>query len=327
MPYHYYRDTDNEYSSDEDSSSGVSHISTDYSDNEMNTSIDNNDSSPNVKPYNEETYCFNVLDSKIINNDVDFLIFEETNNINVPHDILKSLKFRSPPYIGMVTNPILGIKTFGKLEFTAPENSCVLPSWLMEYMNLESMNKINFKIIRKVPKGKFVLLEPQEKEFFNTPEDIKEFLTNKLSKFGVLFEGLQFNCQVNTHSYNFIVRQVKGNEIEEIDKGFFDKEHDYTPIMDDVIDVSNVDLEVDFKNKFGDLKFDQSINEPVNRLTEKVTDYNFSNEDEELQRSLLSQFTSVKEESKPIDTDMSEMKKARLRWLDKLEAEIKNDDE
>lgn len=349
MPYDY-RDTDNEYSSDEDSSSGVSHISTDYStyDNEYQSPEQEQEQEHRKDYYHEKVYKLNALDSLIINNDAEYTMFEETNNINVPHKILETLKYRSPPYIGMVTNPILGIKTFGKLEFTAPEESCVLPSWMMNYMNLESMHSIDFKIIRKVPKGKFVLLEPQEPEFFNTPEDIEEFLTNKLSKFGVLFEGLQFSCTVNTNSYNFIVKQVKGNEIEEIDKDFFDKEHIYTPIMDDIIDISNVDLSVDFNNKFGDIKNyvssskNDNDNDTSNYKSPKIKEIDFDNEDEELQRALFRQYSQMNKnkdvvkdkqevkckQDKNNEEEMSEMKRARLRWLDKLEAEMReNKDE
>jgi len=76
----------------------------------------------------------------------------------------------------------------GVMEFIAPEGKVMVPSWMMKHLELDPEQKVQ---IRKVilPKGIFVQLQPQFKEFNNKGDDLKATLEWVLRRFVALSVG------------------------------------------------------------------------------------------------------------------------------------------
>lgn len=75
----------------------------------------------------------------------------------------------SYPMTFMISNPAMGKKTYcGSLEFTAQENMCHIPIWMMEHLCLDEGADV---IIRNVnlKKGTYIKFQPHKTEFVDIP--------------------------------------------------------------------------------------------------------------------------------------------------------------
>lgn len=88
----------------------------------------------------------------------------------------------------MISNPQMSKKSYcGVLEFSAEENMCHLPIWLMSNLFLEEGSEV---ILRNVTldKGTFMKFRPHETAFIDLP-DPKAILERELTNYATVFKG------------------------------------------------------------------------------------------------------------------------------------------
>jgi len=167
---------------------------------------------------------------------------EKTNNVILPHDILKELQINDYLFFRII-NSELGIESFCSVhEFTAPDDTIIMPMWLMEYLGIQEMSVIKLEQIMHINKGKFIRLEPQEKQFFKIPDNDKH-LEASLSKFSILHKDLVFRCDIDNIPMTFIVKDAESIDID-------DENSNQIKIFEDVIVITNQDINLDIVNKF-----------------------------------------------------------------------------
>lgn len=163
---------------------------------------------------------------------------ENTNNIILPMTILSELDHTSHIYFKL-TNIELNLETYCSVqEFTAPEETVIMPIWLMEYLGLHEMSIITLELIDQLRNGLFIRLEPQEKEFFKVPDNDK-WLEKSLSRFSLLHDNLIFRCNIDGRPMSFLVKDVEGSETS-------------LDLPEGVIAITNRDINLDIVNKFPD---------------------------------------------------------------------------
>lgn len=123
----------------------------------------------------------------------------------------------------------------GVLEFIAEEGCAHLPQWMMKTLRLDEGDPIRITSTT-LPKGSFVKLQAQEKEFIEV-SDPKAVLESSLRNFAALTQGDIFEIQYNMIPFSFLVMELKP---EQSNAG--------GPAGINVIDV---DLEVDFATPKG----------------------------------------------------------------------------
>ena len=168
-----------------------------------------------------------------------------SNYVNLPQSILKKItkndKIKTPYYFKL-TSPN-GLKTWvGVNEFTAEENYIVVPHWILDFLGLNGSEKIKVRLVKDIPKGKSVIFQPQEKEFFQIPE-CEGCLETILSNFCILHINQIIQIDVLNKKYHILVKNVEP-DWEKID-------FDNPPNLDDnIIEIKDIDLNVEINNKF-----------------------------------------------------------------------------
>jgi hypothetical protein len=179
---------------------------------------------------------------------------ENTNNVILPHSLLNDIKLNNYLFFRII-NSELGIETFTSVqEFTAPENIIIMPFWLMEYIGVQEMSVVRIDQIMEINNGKFIRLEPQEKQFFSIPDNDK-FLEASLSKFSLLHKNLIFRCDICGIPMSFLVSDVEpeiNDDSPKNDDGLFN----------DVIIITNRDINLDIVNKFPSTPIPKEITSP-----------------------------------------------------------------
>ena len=98
------------------------------------------------------------------------------------------------------------------------------------------------RLIKDIPKGKSVVFQPQEKEFFEIPE-CEGCLETILSNFCILHTNQIIQIEVLNRKYHILVKNVEP-DWEKID-------FDNPPNLDDnIIEIKDIDLNVEINNKF-----------------------------------------------------------------------------
>lgn len=133
------------------------------------------------------------------------------NKVLLPPSVLEYLsKYLIPqPIMFSVQNILFGCCTnAGVLEFTAEEETCVLPNWLFDQLNLEYGFEVQLQLLLGTPQGKFIKLQPHKMEFSQL-EDPKALLEKSLSKFVCVTEGDTIMVKAIDKFYAFNVLEVK----------------------------------------------------------------------------------------------------------------------
>ena len=159
-----------------------------------------------------------------------------SNYINLPESYLKKINKLKHPYYFQLKSPN-GLKTYvGVREFSAEEGYVILPHWILDYLGLNGSERIKVKLIKNIPKGKKIVIEPQEKEFFSIPE-CEGCLETILSNFCLLHKNQTIQIDVLDKKYHLLIKEAE----PDWEKFDFDNE---------LIDIKDIDLTVDIKNKF-----------------------------------------------------------------------------
>ena len=228
-----------------------------------------------------------------------------SNYVNLPQSILKKItkndKIKTPYYFKL-TSPN-GLKTWvGVNEFTAEENYIVVPHWILDFLGLNGSEKIKVRLIKDIPKGKSVIFQPQEKEFFQIPE-CEGCLETILSNFCILHTNQIIQIDVLNKKYHILVKNVEP-DWEKID-------FDNPPNLDDnIIEIKDIDLNVEINNKFLE---EESKNILEKQDTNNIVDKNISDQNEIIEEKPKGRILS--ENSKKLTQD--EARLARLKYFDK----------
>jgi len=156
-----------------------------------------------------------------------------SNYVNLPERALgrlAKLKNYNNQYFFELKTPSGTINFVGIKEFTNMEGCIETPIWLADTM---ASDYVYVTLLKDVPKGKFVKMEPQEKEFFEIPDN-DTIMERELAKYCLLSLNEVIPIKIFEKIYKFKIIEIKTP--------------DMTP--SDLIDIVNVDLEVDFFNKF-----------------------------------------------------------------------------
>ena len=118
----------------------------------------------------------------------------------------------------------------GVKEFTCDEDCIEVPSWMAERMGVDFVNVV---LIKNIPKGNYIKIEPLDKNFFNLPGNDK-LIEHELSKYCLLNINQLIHLKIFDQIYKFKIIEMKS----------------YLKIDADVIDITNIDLNVDYQNNF-----------------------------------------------------------------------------
>jgi len=169
----------------------------------------------------------------------------------------------------------------GVREFTAPESCIEAPSWIAELL---STDYVNITLIKNIPKGEYIKLEPQSEDFFDLPDNDK-LVEHELSKYCLLELNQIIPMKIFDKIYEFKVIEIKDNTI---------------------IDIINVDLNVDFHNKF--LKSYKETKELFQETEELIKETETTVKDDE---PMINNIEPIKEPVEKVDID--KLRQARLK--------------
>ena len=167
----------------------------------------------------------------------------EGNVVDLPSIILQRLTNDNkefPCFFRLITE--CGIQTnVGVREFTSNNDEFVISYTLAETLCLTENQIVDFDLLQKVLQGKFIKLEPLEKEFFEIP-DYEDLLEEKLSKYPILSQNQIISLNIFNRVYSFKVLTVEHDwEGIDLEKDDFEL---------DCINIINTDIEVDIYNRF-----------------------------------------------------------------------------
>jgi len=177
---------------------------------------------------------------------------ENTNSIILPKEFLEEIVLKKlDKYFFKITNNDLGITTYcSVLEFSSPEDTVILPYWLMEYMAVDENSQIDVETVTNIIKGSKAIFEPQEREFFNIPES-DVILESVLSKFSVLHFGSNIKIDIMDKKYVIKIKDIAHDFTNMFNEdGTTSSEDELFDINMEVIDIINTDLTVELYNKF-----------------------------------------------------------------------------
>lgn len=136
---------------------------------------------------------------------------EYGNKVLLPASSLEKLTRLDIEYPMMfsVTTTLDEQKTHcGVLEFSAPEGMAILPSWMMERLQISPSNSLaTFKNI-SLPAGSFIRLQAQSLSFLEIT-DPKAVLEHSLRNFACLTLGDRIKIRYNDEVYGLLVEAVE----------------------------------------------------------------------------------------------------------------------
>ena len=151
-----------------------------------------------------------------------------SNYINLPVRCLERLSnlHMTDTYFFELKSESKELVYVGVKEFTSPEDCVELPSWMSELLATNFV--VNITLIKNIPKGEYIKIEPLEEEFFSLPDNDK-LVEYELSKYCLLQLNQIIPMKIFDKVYKFKIIEIKDH---------------------DLIDIINIDLNVDFNNKF-----------------------------------------------------------------------------
>jgi hypothetical protein len=150
-----------------------------------------------------------------------------SNYINLPPsslDRISKLNITNTYFFELKTNTDL-VSYVGVKEFISEESCIEVPSWLAESLGVDY---VNITLIKNIPKGEYIKIEPQSEDFFALPNNDK-LVEVELAKYCLLQLNQIISMKIFDKVYEFKIIEIKDH---------------------DIIDIINIDLNVDFVNKF-----------------------------------------------------------------------------
>lgn len=170
---------------------------------------------------------------------------DQLNNSNyviLPENILKDLEDEEVPYHFKITT-FEGLYTWvGVKEFTAAENTIMIPEWIIKNLEITDSSIITLTFDKNIKKGKRISLQPLTKNFFEL-NDIDVILENILSNYFLLHNNLVLNLNIIDINYQILIKNV------ELDWEQIDLEK-ISQLNDEAINIKDINLEVDIINTF-----------------------------------------------------------------------------
>jgi hypothetical protein len=207
-----------------------------------------------------------------------------SNYINLPARCLERLSnlHMSNTYFFELKSESKELVYVGVKEFISTDDCVEVPCWLSEQLQTDYAN---ITLIKNIPKGEYIKIEPQEEEFFSLPDNDK-LVEYELSKYCLLQLNQIIPLQIFDKVYKFKIIEIKDH---------------------DLIDIINIDLNVDFKNKFFQEQVIQEPTQDVVHDTEQI-------------------FNEIKPEIIPVEPivlpDRDKLREARLKFYIKKEEVI-----
>lgn len=220
-----------------------------------------------------------------------------SNYINLPNKILEKLsknkQLKTPYYFELKTSYdscfYVGVK-----EFTAQENSVEIPLWMIDNIGEDF---ININLVKKIPKGKYVKIEPMENMFFDLPEN-DLLLEKALSEYSILQIGQTIPVKLLDEIYNMKIIELK----------------DENDVNIDFVDIINVDINVDFLNNYPETKSEQL----TEQIKEEISTVQSFDNSSMVPIENLNEFEKKGEQIGGTDIKPQDVKKARLDYFDKM---------
>ena len=176
--------------------------------------------------------------------------YVEGNVIDLPPYVLEQNQNKDFPFFFRLSTET-EIETYlGVREFTSDNDEFLISYHLADLLGLEENQIVDFFLLENVLKGKFIKLEPLNKEFFDI-ENYDEVLEQKLSKYPILYQNQIISLDIFDNNYRFKVLNI------EHDWKNIDLENDLFEL--DCINIINSDIEVDIYNRFMEEEYYENL--------------------------------------------------------------------
>jgi ubiquitin fusion degradation protein 1 len=211
------------------------------------------------------------------------------NFVNLPNSILEKLSKNTnlimPYYFEIMTSYecsyYVGVK-----EFTSQDSTIEVPTWLAENLGEDY---INIKLIKDIPKAKYIKIKPLSENFFDIPENDLA-LEKALSNYCILQSELIIKVVIFDVTYEIKILEIKNED----------------DILVDFAQIINVDLDVEFVNNF--------TKKEENYASENTNSLSFENNE-------VSSFDQIVKPEQIANQDVKtseEIRQARLAYYDKI---------
>lgn len=225
-----------------------------------------------------------------------------SNYIILPPNILDKIKNRKAPYYFSLLAEN-GLKIWvGVKQFTADNGHVVLPHWIYDFLGISGNQLVTVQLEKEIPKGSKVILQPQEKEFFDIPE-CEGCLETILSNFCLLNRNQTIQIDVLDKKYNILVKDV------EPDWKKINFKKPPKTLDEGVIDIKDIDLNVDIDNKF----YQEMFENKKRKIEEDKSTYK-----EENNSTILEENKGLKLTEENVEKlSKEQLRYARLNFFDK----------
>jgi hypothetical protein len=160
------------------------------------------------------------------------------NYVNLPPSILdklsKNVKTGDKQYFFELKTSYGLSFNVGVKQFTAMDNTIEVPEWIADNIGEDF---IDLYLLKNVAKGKYVKIQPQEKKFFNLPDN-DVILEKALSEYCLLSINQTIKVSLLDEEYSIKILEIKSENNKNAK----------------LVNIVNVDLNVDFDNKFPEEK-------------------------------------------------------------------------
>ena len=221
-----------------------------------------------------------------------------SNYVNLPSSTLErisKLKHFEQQYFFELKTSYESVFYVGVKEFTDNLGCIEVPMWLSENINEDY---IHVSLLRNVPKGDYVKIEPQSKEFFKI-QDNDKILEKELVQYCLLSIDQIIPIKIFDQIYTFKIIEIKS-----IDQ-----------VNCDVVDIININLNVDFENKF--MKELEEEEKEAKRIEELIK----LEELRELAEKIKLEEKNKLEEHEKLESeshiDLQKLRELRLKYYDK----------
>ena len=257
---------------------------------------------------------------------------EEGNMVDLPHDVLEKLNEKKidPPYFFQISTQSSLKSYVGVRQFTSQKDTIEIPYWLSDQLGIFGNQIVNLKLIKNIPKGKFIKIRPETEDFFDIPE-YESCLETKLSLFPLLYQGMTIVINIMDKNYSI--------KIEDIDMDWENFDFDSKKnILDlNVIDVINSDINVEIKNTFLEERLRKEMEEKKRleeerrkieeqkRLElERLKKEEQLKKDKESNKSFIGEGRKLSENSESMkNRSVEDIRAARMKWFNKQKKEQK----
>ena len=202
---------------------------------------------------------------------------ETTNSIILPPTALQKLTSmqkgftRTSPVLFRILNIELNMYTHcGVYDFTAEDDTCIIPTNMFNRLGLEIGKMVNLKNIT-LEKGTLIKIQPHKTEFIKTPNPIV-ILENKLRDYFCLTEG--DTIMVEFYRKNYLIDIVECKPKKAITTINCDIIVDFLPPKDYVESPKNNNNKIDNQNNYpikstgsGNINF-SSVEKPNKKATQ-----------------------------------------------------------